>query len=335
MSRFGGSASGVSTRLAGSKKKQGTIGAVGALLCCVLLGVLGFVSTVSAQTVTYIHTDALGSVVAETDANGNVIKRYDYEPYGGVVGGQVTDGPGYTGHVSDAATGLSYMQQRYMDPQLGVFMSVDPVTAQEQPVGQFNRYRYANGNPYKFTDMDGRQAAERFVEQHRRDMAAGNGAVYEPLQPYAMAATGVMLAPVLIEAGLAAMASPAAVSAATNIAAELAGVTGAAGAAGLAAKEVGPLLQAASKPFNASGLSVAARKLEQHATRPGGTFAAPTGNVAQKNEAAGRVVEGILKGPDTVKTPLSGGGMDYRGASGQGVRFEADGAFNTFLDPKK
>lgn len=48
------------------------------------------------------------------------------------------------------------MQQRYMDPQLGVFLSVDPVTAYDQPVGQFNRYRYANGNPYKFTDPDGR-----------------------------------------------------------------------------------------------------------------------------------------------------------------------------------
>ncbi|HYQ49388.1 MAG TPA: RHS repeat-associated core domain-containing protein [Pseudomonas sp.] len=81
---------------------------------------------------------------------------YDYEPYGGVVGGQVTDGPGYTGHVSDSATGLSYMQQRYMDPQLGMFLSVDPVTAYEQPVEQFNRYRYANGNPYRFTDPDGR-----------------------------------------------------------------------------------------------------------------------------------------------------------------------------------
>ncbi|WP_324187387.1 RHS repeat-associated core domain-containing protein, partial [Stenotrophomonas sp. MH181796] len=46
--------------------------------------------------------------------------------------------------MSDAATGLSYMQQRYMDPQLGVFLSMDPVTAYDQPVGQFNRYRYAN-----------------------------------------------------------------------------------------------------------------------------------------------------------------------------------------------
>ncbi|MGF6418245.1 RHS repeat-associated protein [Stenotrophomonas sp. AN71] len=127
------------------------IAVYGLLLVCV-------VASAGAQTVTYIHTDALGSVVAESDANGNVIKRYDYEPYGAVVGGQVTDGPGYTGHVSDSATGLSYMQQRYMDPLLGVFLSVDPVTAYDQPVGQFNRYRYANGNPYKFKDPDGRSA---------------------------------------------------------------------------------------------------------------------------------------------------------------------------------
>ncbi|MDH1914387.1 hypothetical protein N5D91_24085, partial [Stenotrophomonas sp. GD03794] len=31
-----------------------------------------------------------------------------------------------------------------------------PVTAYQKPVEQFNRYRYANGNPYKFTDPDGR-----------------------------------------------------------------------------------------------------------------------------------------------------------------------------------
>jgi RHS repeat-associated protein len=87
------------------------------------------VSPVSAQTVTYVHTDALGSVVAKSDANGSVIERTTYEPYGAVVGASAADGLGYTGHVSDAATGLSYMQQRYMDPQLVMFLSVDPVTA--------------------------------------------------------------------------------------------------------------------------------------------------------------------------------------------------------------
>ncbi len=108
-------------------------------------------------TITYLHTDALGSPVASTNQAGAVVERTHYEPYGAPIG-KVVDGPGYTGHVMDGATGLSYMQQRYMDPQLGVFLSVDPVTAYQQPVGQFNRYRYANNNPYKFTDPDGRQS---------------------------------------------------------------------------------------------------------------------------------------------------------------------------------
>ncbi len=156
MRRFGGVAGGVFTRLRGFEDRIRKLGASGAWLCCVLLIGFGLSPTAIAQTtVTYIHTDALGSVVAETDANGTVVKRYDYEPYGAVVGGEVTDGPGYTGHVSDSATGLSYMQQRYMDPQLGVFLSVDPVTAYQKPVEQFNRYRYANGNPYTYVDSDG------------------------------------------------------------------------------------------------------------------------------------------------------------------------------------
>ena len=37
-------------------------------------------------------------------------------------------------------------------------MSVDPVTASSVNGGNFNRYWYANNNPYKFTDPDGRAA---------------------------------------------------------------------------------------------------------------------------------------------------------------------------------
>jgi RHS repeat-associated protein len=138
------------------KRLQPKRGNMVARLICLLIVLAAW--PVAAQTVTYVHTDALGSVVAKTDANGNVVERYDYEPYGAPVGAGVQDGPAYTGHVSDSATGLSYMQQRYMDPQLGVFLSVDPVTAYQKPVDQFNRYRYGYGNPYKFTDPDGRQA---------------------------------------------------------------------------------------------------------------------------------------------------------------------------------
>ncbi len=50
---------------------------------------------------------------------------------------------------------------------LGVFLSADPVTAYSDPMGMFNRYRYANSNLYKFTDPDGRQAVLEWTAYNR------------------------------------------------------------------------------------------------------------------------------------------------------------------------
>ena len=114
---------------------------------------------VAAQTVEYVHTDALGSVVAVTDANRNIVERREYEPYGYQLTPTLQNGPGYTGHVQDASTGLTYMQQRYYDPLLGRFLSVDPVTMHDNGDPRlFNRYGYANNNPYTYVDPDGRLA---------------------------------------------------------------------------------------------------------------------------------------------------------------------------------
>jgi RHS repeat-associated protein len=121
-------------------------------LAAILLLVTSFAR---AQTIEYIHTDALGSPVAVTNSSGAVIERTVYEPYGAVINRPLTNGPGYTGHVADAVTGLNYMQQRYYDPQLGRFLSNDPVTAAGAGTN-FNRYWYGNDNPYVYTDPDGR-----------------------------------------------------------------------------------------------------------------------------------------------------------------------------------
>jgi uncharacterized protein RhaS with RHS repeats len=52
----------------------------------------------------------------------------------------------------DPANQLVYMQQRYHDPETG-FISPDPVAADH---GSFNRYWYANNNPYTLVDPDGK-----------------------------------------------------------------------------------------------------------------------------------------------------------------------------------
>ncbi|WP_428942551.1 RHS repeat domain-containing protein [Xanthomonas oryzae] len=126
-----------------------------------------------ATTVKFQHTDALGSPIAVSDAAGAVIQTSDYEPFGQLLNRPLTDGPGFTGHVQDAATGLTYMQQRYYDPGLGAFLSVDPVTAYSNPNGAFNRYWYASNNPYRFTDPDGRQSVQEMIDSG----AEGCGAV--------------------------------------------------------------------------------------------------------------------------------------------------------------
>lgn len=279
-------------------------------LYCVLLIALSLPASAIAQTtVTYIHTDALGSVVAETDADGNVIRRYDYEPYGTVVGDTSPDGPGYAGHAMDTATGLSYMQQRYMDHELGIFLSTDPISAREQPVSQFNRYRYANGNPYRFTDPDGRQAAERFVEQHRRDIEAGNGAVYEPMRPYAIAVTGAMLAPVMVEIGMAALANPGTVATVAEIGAGATGVTGTGGA--VAGKITGytkhGLNQAISRDggrgVSAKAILSAVREPVKVAEQGGGKTAYTGNNAKVVLNSEGKVITVIPRNNEGLRNP--------------------------------
>jgi len=109
----------------------------------------------TAYITTYEHTDALYSPTVETDTTGRETRIERYTPYGEPSDGSYTQGPGFTGHVTDAATGLTYAQQRYYDPVLARFLSADPVPPKDTGVN-FNRYWYANDNPYKFTDPDGR-----------------------------------------------------------------------------------------------------------------------------------------------------------------------------------
>ena len=108
------------------------------------------------RTVHYYLTDPQNNVLAETDAQGNIIARYDYRPYGGVVQTMAPNGPGYSSHVNDPETGLVYMQQRYYDPGTGGFLSVDPLPPVAGDIFKFNRYAYANRNPITNIDPDGR-----------------------------------------------------------------------------------------------------------------------------------------------------------------------------------
>jgi RHS repeat-associated protein len=106
----------------------------------------------------YQHADAQGSIVAQTNATPGIIERTAYSSWGAPLNHDNDDEPGYTGQLQDSLTGLTYMQQRYYDPEAGRFLSVDPVDVDSSSGANFNRYWYANDNPYRFTDPDGRCA---------------------------------------------------------------------------------------------------------------------------------------------------------------------------------
>lgn len=142
----------------------------------------------AAETVQYVHTDALGSIVAVTDQAGQVIERRNYEPFGAQSQPSLQNGPGYAGHVSDDATGLSYMQQRYYDPNIGRFLSSDPVHLGKDG-SNFNRYSYVANNPYSGIDPDG-----RYVCKASAEVCSGLKSALRNIRSSAKAQTGTRIA---------------------------------------------------------------------------------------------------------------------------------------------
>lgn len=108
----------------------------------------------------YNHNDLLGSALSSTTSSGAVDWREQYTPYGEKLldPSANRDDVGFTGHVDDASTGLTYMQARYYDPDIGRFLSIDPVGFMISRPEMFGRYTYAADNPINKIDPDGQFA---------------------------------------------------------------------------------------------------------------------------------------------------------------------------------
>jgi RHS repeat-associated protein len=77
----------------------------------------------------YYLTDGLGSTMALTDEDGDVVNTYDYDVFGTVRGisGFQPNAFTFAGEQLDGSTGLQYLRARYYDPEVGRFMSRDPL----------------------------------------------------------------------------------------------------------------------------------------------------------------------------------------------------------------
>lgn len=95
-------------------------------------------------------TDALGSTLRLVDDSGAMRTQYAYEPFGATTatGAPSANAAQFTGRENDG-TGLYFYRARYYSPELGRFLSEDPL---EFGGGDTNLYAYVGDRPTRSTD---------------------------------------------------------------------------------------------------------------------------------------------------------------------------------------
>lgn len=100
------------------------------------------------------HHDQVNSVVAVTDHNGKLAQAQSFGPFGELFSSSGTskNPMQFTGREQDSETGLYYYRARYYDPDLGRFISEDPIGFN----GGINFYAYVGNNPLGANDPSGK-----------------------------------------------------------------------------------------------------------------------------------------------------------------------------------
>jgi RHS repeat-associated protein len=117
------------------------------------------------ETLYYGYTDNQGSLIALTDASGNLVEKYAYDPWGARRNPNdwtqkdsrtawITN-RGYTGHEHLDAFGIINMNGRVYDPLTAMFFSPDPFIQTPGDWRNYNRYSYCTNNPTRYTDPSG------------------------------------------------------------------------------------------------------------------------------------------------------------------------------------
>jgi RHS repeat-associated protein len=110
----------------------------------------------------YVAVDALGNVVGLTDSAGAVVRQTQYGPFGET---ETTSGTQdvalkWKARERDAATDLYYMRARWYDPQVGRFVSEDPIGLS----GGINPYAFAGDDPVNYSDPSGLCTAQEALK---------------------------------------------------------------------------------------------------------------------------------------------------------------------------
>jgi RHS repeat-associated protein len=101
----------------------------------------------------YYMRDHLGSVRAMVDNAGIVQALYEYDPHGrrSRTAGDIDSDFGFTGHFHHAESALTLTRFRPYDPDIGRWLSRDPLERAERQE-DVNLFVYARNNPINFID---------------------------------------------------------------------------------------------------------------------------------------------------------------------------------------
>ncbi|MCP3936056.1 MAG: RHS repeat protein [Actinomycetia bacterium] len=109
----------------------------------------------------YQHTDGLGTIRLRTDAAGAVIGRHAYRAFGEPLQPPAaSDGYRFAGEPYDADLGIAYHRARWLDPNVGRFMSRDPFPGFARQPGTLHRYAYVQNDPLNRIDPTGLLGAQ-------------------------------------------------------------------------------------------------------------------------------------------------------------------------------
>lgn len=102
----------------------------------------------------YYEVDDLGSATSLSGSSGTILSTYAYDAFGNLSAstGSLTNPFRYTGRESDSETGLYSYRARYYDPNLGRFLTEDPIHFG----GGINFYSYVFQNPTTYKDPTGK-----------------------------------------------------------------------------------------------------------------------------------------------------------------------------------
>jgi RHS repeat-associated protein len=86
-------------------------------------------SELRSTTTSYYDQDGLGSVTSLSNSAGALANTYTYDSFGKLTAstGTLTNPFQFTGREFDSETGLRFYRLRYFDPNIGRFLSEDPI----------------------------------------------------------------------------------------------------------------------------------------------------------------------------------------------------------------